>query len=67
MFKWPDPPQGRVLIVAPFAIYWGASSAVAWLVGAVMWVIAASEEDKKRGLWKTMLAMGKKKEPHPAA
>jgi hypothetical protein len=61
MFKWPDPPEGWILITVPFAIYWGASFAVAVIVGFVMWELAASEDDKKRGFWKTLLSFGKKK------
>lgn len=59
MFKWPDPPEGQILVQVPFAIYWGASFAVAVAVGVVMWELAASKDDKSRGFWKTLLLFGK--------
>jgi hypothetical protein len=37
IFKWPDPPEGQVVVKLPFVIYWAVSFALTLVVGSVMW------------------------------
>lgn len=32
MFKWPDPPEGKIIIKLPFTIYWAVSGTVTGLL-----------------------------------
>ena len=32
MFKWPDPPEGRIIVKLPFTIYWTVSGSVTFLL-----------------------------------
>jgi hypothetical protein len=39
MFKWPDPPQGQIVVRLPFEIYWAVSGSVTLIFGCgiVFW------------------------------
>jgi hypothetical protein len=37
IFKWPDPPEGQVVVKLPFVIYWAVSFVLTLAVGSVMW------------------------------
>jgi hypothetical protein len=33
MFKWPDPPDGQIIVRLPFKIYWAVSGSVTLTLG----------------------------------
>jgi hypothetical protein len=33
MFKWPDPPDGQIVVRLPFEIYWAVSGSVTLILG----------------------------------
>jgi hypothetical protein len=33
MFKWPDPPDGQIVVRLPFEIYWAVSGSVTLTLG----------------------------------
>jgi hypothetical protein len=41
MFKWPDPPEGQILVRLPFEIFWAVSGSVNFLLGCriVVWAV----------------------------
>ena len=51
MFKWPDPPEGQVVIKLPFTIYWavsGSITAVIFLASAPLMIRLLSEGWNRR-------------------
>jgi hypothetical protein len=49
MFKWPDPPEGEIIMWLPFRIYWAASGALTLLLGlCALGVYLYQHEMKKR-------------------
>src|ERR1700731_4906025 len=38
MFKWPDPPDGQIIVRLPFEIYWAASLSVTLILGSGMYI-----------------------------
>jgi hypothetical protein len=48
MFKWPDPPEGHIIVTLPFALYWGISAALAIVLGAIMLYLAYNKADRQK-------------------
>jgi hypothetical protein len=72
MFKWPDPPDGQIIVRLPFEIYWAASLSVTLILGFVMYISTIREKLDKwlrkvaEILWVgagKSLALGAKKAP----
>jgi hypothetical protein len=38
MFKWPDPPDGQIIVRLHFEIYWAASGSITLILGFVMFI-----------------------------
>jgi hypothetical protein len=51
MFKWPDPPDGQIIVRLPFEIYWVASLSITLILGFGMYIWTATEKLHK-WLWK---------------
>jgi hypothetical protein len=47
MFKWPDPPDGQIIVRLPFEIYWAASLSVTLILGFSMYVWGVREKPDK--------------------
>jgi hypothetical protein len=43
MFKWPDPPDGQIIVRLPFEIYWATSLSVTLILGFGMYIWTATE------------------------
>src|ERR1700722_12175953 len=44
MFKWPDPPDGQIIVRLPFEIYWAASLSVTLILGFGMYGLTVKEK-----------------------
>jgi hypothetical protein len=44
MFRWPDPPDGQIIVRLPFEIYWAASLSVTLILGFGMYILTVREE-----------------------
>jgi hypothetical protein len=44
MFKWPDPPDGQIIVRLPFEIYWAVSLSVTLILGFVMYISTVREK-----------------------
>jgi hypothetical protein len=44
MFKWPDPPDGQIIVRLPFEIYWAASLSITLILGFCMYTWTATEK-----------------------
>jgi hypothetical protein len=56
MFRWPDPPDGQIIVRLPFEIYWAASLSVTLILGFGMYILTVREELDK---WLKMVVAGK--------
>jgi hypothetical protein len=47
MFKWPDPPDGQIIVRLPFEIYWATSLSVTIILGfsILIWAILTKPDD----------------------
>jgi hypothetical protein len=43
MFKWPDPPDGQIIVRLPFVIYWAVSVSITLILGSAMICLAKWE------------------------
>jgi hypothetical protein len=50
MFKWPDPPDGQIIVRLPFEIYWAASLSVTLILGfgTYIWSVREKPEEWRR-------------------
>jgi hypothetical protein len=44
MFKWPDPPDGQIIVRLPFEIYWAASLSITLILGFGIYTWIAAEK-----------------------
>ena len=44
MFKWPDPPDGQIIVRLPFEIYWAASLSITLILGSGMYIWSVMEK-----------------------
>lgn len=70
MFRWPDPPDGQIIVRLPFEIYWAASLSVTLILGFGMYILTVREELEKwlsekpnEWLWTVAATLGVKKRP----
>ena len=47
MFKWPDPPDGQIIVRLPFEIYWAASLSITLILGSGMYIWSVMEKPLK--------------------
>jgi hypothetical protein len=47
MFKWPDPPEGQIIVRLPFEIYWATSLSVTIILGFGMIIWSVKENPDK--------------------
>jgi hypothetical protein len=50
MFKWPDPPDGQIVVRLPFEIYWAVSGSVTLTLGfgMLVWFWMAERRKESR-------------------
>jgi hypothetical protein len=44
MFKWPEPPDGQIIVRLPFKIYWAASLSVTLILGFGLYIWSVGEK-----------------------
>ena len=47
MFKWPDPPDGQIIVRLPFEMYWAASLSITLILGSGMYIWSVMEKPLK--------------------
>jgi len=75
MFKWPDPPDGKIIVRLPFEIYWATSLSITLILGFGMYIWSAREKpDEWRktvatlsrvGVWRLLEKKGPVESSHP--
>ncbi len=62
MFKWPDPPEGKIIIKLPFTIYWAVSGTVTGLLLCVSAPLLFRFEEWQWRFWRIRVSFRTTKE-----